>query len=323
MVELTDIKEAYERIRDIANRTPVMTSSTIDSMAGCSLYFKCENLQRGGAFKFRGAFNTLSQLSDAEAKRGVIAHSSGNHAQALSLAGRILGIEVTIVMPSNSPQVKVDATRGYGANVVFCEPTLEGRETTTQELIDKHGYPLIHPYNDERIIAGAGTAAYELIREAGVLNYVFAPVGGGGLLSGTSIATKGLLPDARVVGAEPANADDAYRSFTSGELLPSINPNTLADGLKTSLGTKTFPIIMENVDEIVRVSEIEIVDAMRLLWERMKLVVEPSGAVSLAAALKKRDDIRDHRVGVIISGGNLDLDLLFDRFYREAEERTS
>ncbi len=323
MVEFEDIEQAYHRIRRTVIRTPVMKSSTIDRMIGGSLFFKCENLQRGGAFKFRGAFNTLSQLSDNERQRGVIAHSSGNHAQALSLAGRTLGIGVTIVMPSDSSKVKINATKSYGANVVFCEPTLEGRETTTQELIDKHGFLLIHPYNDERIIAGAGTAAYELIQEVGDLDYIFAPVGGGGLLSGTAIATKGLSPHARVVGAEPTNADDAYRSLTSGELLLSVDPNTIADGLKTSLGTKTFPIIMKNVDEITRVSEIEIVDAMRLLWERMKLVVEPSGAVSLAAALKNREDIRDHPAGVIISGGNLDLDLLFDRFYREAQERSS
>jgi threonine dehydratase len=322
MLKLADIEEAYERIRHAATRTPVMTSSTIDRMTKASVFFKCENFQRAGAFKFRGAFNTLSQLTDDEREHGVIAHSSGNHAQALSLAASILRIKVTIVMPSNSPQVKVNATKGYGANVVFCEPTLEGRESTTQELIDRHGVLLIHPYNDERIIAGAGTAAYELIQEIGELDYVFAPVGGGGLLSGTSIATKGLLPEARIVASEPANADDAYRSFTSGELIPIVNPDTIADGLKTSLGTKTFPIIMKNVDEIVRVSEIEIVDAMRLLWERMKLVVEPSGAVSLASALKKRGEIRNHRVGVIISGGNVDLDVLFDMFFREAEERS-
>lgn len=323
MVRFNDIEKAYERIRGEANKTPVMTSRTIDRMSGAEVLFKCENFQRGGAFKFRGALNTLSLLSSKERERGVIAHSSGNHAQALSLAGSLLDVRVTIVMPSTSPQVKVNATKGYGAEVVFCEPTLEARERTTQDLIDKNGFVLIHPYNDERIIAGAGTAAYEMIKEVGEVDYVFAPVGGGGLLSGTSIAAKGMLPAVEVVGAEPANADDAYRSFYSGKLVPSVNPNTIADGLKTSLGSITFSLILDNVDEIVRVSEIEIADAMRLLWERMKLVVEPSGAVSLAGVLKKREELRKNRIGVIISGGNLDLDSLFKSFDKDTEETKS
>lgn len=313
MVEIQDIYDAHKRIRDYALWTPVMTSSTIDKMANCQVFFKCENFQRVGAFKFRGAFNTVSQLTKDERERGVIAHSSGNHAQALALAASILGIKATIVMPKNSPMVKVNATRGYGAEVVFCENSTESRVQVANELIQEHNYVLIHPYNDERIIAGAGTAALELIEEIEELDYVFAPVGGGGLLSGTSIATKGLCPAASVIGVEPKNADDAYRSLRDGVIYPSVKPNTIADGLRTQLGDITFRIIRENVDSIVTVSEKEIVDAMRLLWERMKLVVEPSGAVPLAGLFKVKDELNDKRVGVIISGGNIDLTGFFSK----------
>ena len=316
MVEIQDIYDAHKRIRDYALWTPVMTSSTIDKMVNCQVFFKCENFQRVGAFKFRGAFNTVSQLTKEERKRGVIAHSSGNHAQALALAASILGIKATIVMPKNSPMVKVNATRGYGAEVVFCENSTESRVQVANELIKEHNYVLIHPYNDERIIAGAGTAALELIEEIEALDYVFAPVGGGGLLSGTSVATKGLCPDASVIGVEPKNADDAFRSFRDGVIYPSVKPNTIADGLRTQLGDITFRIIRENVDSIVTVSEKEIVDAMRLLWERMKLVVEPSGAVSLAGLLRMKDELNDKRVGVIISGGNIDLTGFFSKLLR-------
>lgn len=316
MVEIQDIYDAHKRIRDYALWTPVMTSSTIDKMVNCQVFFKCENFQRVGAFKFRGAFNTVSLLTKDERERGVIAHSSGNHAQALALAASILGIEATIVMPKNSPTVKVNATRGYGAEVVFCENSTESRVQVANELIKEHNYVLIHPYNDERIIAGAGTAALELIEEIEALDYVFAPVGGGGLLSGTSVATKGLCPDASVIGVEPKNADDAFRSFRDGVIYPSVKPNTIADGLRTQLGDITFRIIRENVDSIVTVSEKEIVDAMRLLWERMKLVVEPSGAVSLAGLLRMKDELNDKRVGVIISGGNIDLTGFFSKLLR-------
>ncbi|MHA1903646.1 MAG: pyridoxal-phosphate dependent enzyme [Candidatus Thorarchaeota archaeon] len=276
-------------------------------MTGCSAYFKCENFQRVGAFKFRGALNAVSQLSDSDKKIGVITHSSGNHAQALSLAASIQGIKATIVMPHNSPKVKVEATKGYGADVVFCEPTVESRVAVATELSEKHGYKLVHPYNDPNIIAGAGTAALELIQEVGCLDYLFAPVGGGGLLSGSAIAAKGLCNDVKVVAAEPKNADDAYRSFISGEIQPSVNPNTIADGLRTQLGDLTFKIIREFVDEIITVSEEEIVASMKLLWERMKLVVEPSGAVSLAGVMKKNDMPKGSRIGIILSGGNINL----------------
>lgn len=314
MVGLQDIYAAHERIRDYVLWTPVMTSSTIDKFTNSQVFFKCENFQRAGAFKFRGALNTVSQLTQEERKRGVIAHSSGNHAQALALASSLSGVKATIVMPKNSPKVKVDATRGYGAEIVFCENSIESRVQVANQLIEKHNYVLVHPYNDERIIAGAGTAALELIEEVEELDYIFAPVGGGGLLSGTSIATKGLCPRAMVIGVEPKNADDAYRSFRDGKIYPSVNPNTIADGLRTQLGEITFRIIREHVDSINTVSEKEIVDAMRLLWERMKILVEPSGAVSLAGTLKMKDDLSGKRVGVIISGGNIDLSEFFSKY---------
>ena len=313
MVDFEDVKAAAERIRGVAVHTPVVTSTTINRMTGASAFFKCENMQKCGAFKFRGAYNTVSQLSEEERARGVITHSSGNHAQALALASSLLGVKATIVMPKSSPKVKVDATRGYGAEIVFCENTVESRARVAGNLIEKHGFTLVHPYNDERIIAGAGTAALELIQETGDLDIILAPVGGGGLVSGTAIAAKGMNPETKVIAAEPKNADDAYRSVRDGRIYPSVKPNTIADGLRTQLAELTFDIIRKSVDDIVTVTEQEIVDAMRLLWERMKLVVEPSGAVSLAGLLKMRDDVQGKRVGVIISGGNVDVGSFFER----------
>jgi threonine dehydratase len=312
MVILQDVFDAQTRIQDVVLKTPVMTSSTIDAMTKSKVFFKCENFQRVGAFKFRGAYNTVSQLTPAERERGVIAHSSGNHAQALALAASLLGVKAVIVMPSNSPHVKINATKDYGAEIVFCENTVESRVSTCNSLVERFGYTLIHPYNDPRIIAGAGTAALELLQEVDQLDYIFAPVGGGGLLSGTSIATKGLHPSAKVIGVEPANADDAYRSFKAGRIYPSVNPNTIADGLRTQLGNLTFEVIQKHVDDIITVTEEEIVSAMRLLWERMKLVVEPSGAVSLAGLMKLKDHARVGKAGVLISGGNIDLTHFFN-----------
>jgi threonine dehydratase len=314
MVALSDIEAAFERVKDSVVKTPVMTSTTIDALTGSNVFFKCENFQRVGAFKFRGAFNAVSLLTDEERQRGVITHSSGNHAQALAFASSKQGVRCTVVMPSSSPAVKMEATEGYGAEVVVCEPTLAARQSTASTLIEEHGYTLVHPYDNPNIIAGAGTAAYELIKKTGPLDAVFAPVGGGGLLSGTSIATKGLLPKAEVIAGEPKGADDAYRSFTSGELHPSVNPNTIADGLLTSLSELTFSIIRKHVDRIVTVSDEEIITAMRLLWERMKIVVEPSGAVSLAALLQIADQLKGRRIGVILSGGNVDLDRFFSQY---------
>lgn len=301
------VEAAYERIKDIVNRTPVMTSTTLNEQLNCECFFKCENFQKIGAFKFRGAVNTLLQLSKEEKERGVITHSSGNHAQALSLAAKIVGVKAVIVMPENAPKVKVAATKGYGAEIVVCGSKPGDREEAVIPLMEKYGYTLVHPSDDLRIIQGAGTSAYELIKEVGELDYVFAPVGGGGFLSGTAIATKGLLPKAKMIAVEPKNADDAYRSFKEGKIIPSINPNTIADGLRTQLGPNTFKIVMKYVDDIITVSEEEIVDAMQFQWERMKLVVEPSGSVSLAGVLSKQYDLEGTRVGIMISGGNIDL----------------
>lgn len=311
MVDLRSIEEAHRRIRNHIIHTPVMTSTTINRMSGCQVFFKCENLQRAGAFKFRGAYNVLSQLSAEERKRGVIAHSSGNHAQAVALAAKLLDIDAIIVMPKNSSPVKIQATQGYGATIILCDSTIEARVEVTQKLIDENSYVLVHPYNDADIISGAGTAVLELINETGPLDWVFAPVGGGGLISGTAIATKGLSPKTQVIAVEPKGADDAYRSFKSGTLIPSRNPQTIADGLLTSLGDLTFKIIKQNVDDIITVSDSEILNAMRLHWERMKLIVEPSGAVPLAGILQHSKYLRNQQVGAIISGGNVDLSHFF------------
>lgn len=308
-----EVEAAYERIKEIVEPTPVMTSSTLNKITESECFLKCENLQKTGSFKFRGAFNALSQLSPEQKRTGVITHSSGNHAQALALAAKLLDIKAVVVMPENTPPVKVAATKGYGAEIVVCGSHPTDREKTVVPLIERYGYTLIHPSNDLKIIAGAGTAAYELIKEVGELDYVFSPVGGGGLLSGTAIATKGLLPSSKVIGVEPKNADDAYQSLKAGKIVPVKNPNTIADGLRTSLGSNTFRIIREKSDRILTVSEKQIVDAMQFIWERMKLVVEPSGAVSLAGALSKQIDMRSKRVGIVISGGNIDLTDFFTK----------
>jgi threonine dehydratase len=307
------VEEAYKRINEIASPTPVMTSSTLNRTTSSECFFKCENFQKTGTFKFRGAFNALSQLSPEQKRNGVITHSSGNHAQALALAATLQGIEAVAVMPENAPPVKITATKGYGAEIVVCGSQPTDREKTVKTLIEKHGYTSIHSYNDLKVIAGAGTAAYELIKEIGKLDYVFCPVGGGGLLSGTAIATKGLCPSCRVIGVEPKNADDAYQSFRAGRIIPVSNPNTIADGLRTSLGNHTFRIISEKVDQIITVSEQEIADAMQFIWERMKMVVEPSGAVSLAGVLSSQTDLESKKAGIIISGGNIDLTEFFTR----------
>ncbi|UCG37078.1 MAG: threonine/serine dehydratase [Candidatus Bathyarchaeota archaeon] len=305
------VEEAHERIRGFVRRTPVMTSSTLDSITGSICFLKCESFQKTGSFKFRGALNAVSVLSEEQKRKGVITHSSGNHAQALALAARLFGIKAVVVMPQNAPPAKMVAARNYGAEIVVCGSHPADRERAVLPLIKDFGYTLIHPFNDLSIIAGAGTAAYELVDEVGNLDYVFCPVGGGGLLSGTAIAARGLLSSSvKIIGVEPENADDACRSLKAGKIIPVESPNTIADGLRTSLGHKTFQIIKERVDKIVAVSEQEIVNAMRFLWERMKLVVEPSGAVSLAGVLSKQLDLTN-RVGVIVSGGNIDLTDLF------------
>lgn len=305
-----DVLAARERIAPFAHRTPVLTCTALNRLAGSSLYFKCENFQKVGAFKFRGACNAVFSLSDEEAAAGVVTHSSGNHAAALALASRLRGIAAHIVMPSNAPAVKQAAVAGYGDQITFCEPTQKAREATTEQIIARTNATLIHPYNDPRIIAGQGTAALELVEEVGQLDAVVAPVGGGGLLSGTSLTVRERLPDCKVIGAEPANVDDAFRSWKEKRLVPLEKADTIADGLKTSLGSLTFAIIRTGVDDIVRVSEAEIAQAMRLVWERMKIIIEPSSAVALASVLSPEFPLRDARVGIILSGGNVDLDNL-------------
>lgn len=278
-------------------------------MAGLQVFLKCENLQKVGAFKARGAMNALLSLSEAQRAKGVATHSSGNHGQALAWAGKQLGIPVFVVMPSNSPKVKAAAVAEYGGRVIACEPTLQAREQTLASVVAETGAHVVHPYNDYRVIAGQATCAKEILEQQPDLDAIFCPVGGGGLLSGTALSAHyfGSVP---VFGAEPALADDAKRSIEAGYILPSNNPNTIADGLKTSLGDKTFPIIRERVKKIITVSEAEIVDAMRLLWERAKLVVEPSGAVGLAALLQAKEAFQNKKVAVIITGGNVDLGVL-------------
>ena len=306
------IQNASRRIRSFAIKTTVMTSPILNSITNAQVYLKCENFQRVGAFKFRGAFNALNMLPKEERERGVITHSSGNHAQAVALAASILGIKATIVMPKGAPINKINATKDYGAEIVFCENTIEARAQKTEEIIKEKNYTLIHPYDNDYIINGQGTAAFELIRETGRLDLVVAPLGGGGLLSGTAIATKSLNPRAQVFGVEPSMADDALRSIQEGRIIPSTYPNTIADGLRTSLCERTFKIIQELVDQIVTVSESEILEAMKFIWERIKIIVEPSGAVPVAAILSKKINVEGKKVGVILSGGNIDIDPFFE-----------
>jgi threonine dehydratase/serine racemase len=311
-VDLAAVRRAAARIAGRARRTPVETCATLDRLAGRSLFFKCEHLQKVGAFKFRGALNAVLSLPEEAASRGVVTHSSGNHAQALALAARLRGLTAHIVMPSTAQAVKRRAVEEYGGRVVLCEPTAQAREASAAAVQSQTGATLIHPYNNPDIIAGQGTAALELLEQVPDLEAVIAPVGGGGLLSGLAVAAKGHKPGIRVFGAEPAGADDAARSLAAGKLLPQTGPNTLADGLLTGLGDLTWPIIRDQVEAVVTVSEEEIVRAMRLAWERAKLLIEPSAAVAVAAVLSESFRGRPGlgRVGVVLSGGNVNLDRL-------------
>lgn len=302
-----DVEQAHQIIKKYIHRTPVLTSSGINTITGGNLFFKCENFQKVGAFKFRGACNAVFSLLEEEAQQGVATHSSGNHAAALALAARIRGIQAHIVMPRTSPEIKKRAVAGYGAKITFCEPTLQDREHTLAQVLKETGATEIHPYNNFHVIAGQGTAAKELIEDSGAFNIILVPVGGGGLLGGTAIAARHLLSKCKVIAAEPAGADDACRSFHTNKLVPSESPDTIADGLLTSLGERNFAIIREKVDDIVTVTENKIVEAMRLTWERMKIIIEPSSAVPLAAILEGKVDVKNKKVGIILSGGNLDL----------------
>lgn len=314
-----DILAAAARIAPYTHRTPLLTSLTLDEMTGVHVLLKCENLQKVGAFKARGACNAVFSLSDKDAARGVVTHSSGNHAQALAFAVRTRGIQANIVMPRTAPKVKVDAVRGYGAHITFCEPTLEARTAAADEIITKTGATMVHPYNDALVMAGQATCALEIIKacqtsegkpSGEMPDVIMCPVGGGGLTSGTALSARYFGPGVRVVAAEPAGADDAWQSFTSRSFVPQTNPKTIADGLLTSLGSLGLGIILETVSDIVRVSEESIILAMRLLWERCKLVVEPSGAVPLAALLEGKGAPKGSKVAIILSGGNVDLEKL-------------
>jgi threonine dehydratase len=307
---LHDIREAAKRIKPYAHRTPVLTNESLNGQVGSQVFLKCENLQKVGAFKFRGACNAVYSLSDEEAMRGVCTHSSGNHAAALALAARMRGIPAYIVMPNNAPLVKKNAVAGYGGLITFCEPTLEARESTLDRIRLDTGANVVHPYNDERVIAGQGTAALELLEDVPDLDVIIAPVGGGGLLSGTSIAATEIKKGIRVIAGEPEMADDAFRSMEAGEIIPSKNPKTIADGLLTSLGTLTFPIIQNRVEQIVTVSEAGIVASMKFVWERAKIIIEPSSAVAIGVLWENKIDLSGLKVGVIISGGNVDLEKL-------------
>ncbi|EGC31693.1 hypothetical protein DICPUDRAFT_89549 [Dictyostelium purpureum] len=318
VVTLKDIKEAHERIKQYIHETPVLTNSTINKLSGDKeIFFKCENFQKVGAFKFRGACNSVFKLNEEDMKKGVVTHSSGNHGQALSLASKMRGVPCYVVVPENAPIVKLNAIKGYDANVTLCKATLEARETNTNALIEKHGCKLIHPFNNLDVIAGQGTAALELLEQVKDLDAVITPVGGGGLLSGTLISVKSINPNIKVFAAEPEGADDAFRSLKEGSIQSHTEgkPNTIADGLLTTLGPLNFPIIQKYIDGIITVSDDEIKSSMKLVWERMKIIIEPSSATVLAAIIKQNSldeenkQIKSNikRIGVIISGGNVDL----------------
>jgi threonine dehydratase len=302
------IRTTWQKLADKVKQTPVLNSETLNKFTGSKLFFKCENFQKAGAFKFRGASSALLHISDEQAAKGVCTHSSGNHAQALALAAKIRGLKAFIVMPENAPGVKVNAVKDYGGQITFCKPTLEARESTLEEIRQQTGALFIHPYNNYDIIRGQAGCFYEMLQQIDEeLDYIIAPLGGGGLLSGTILSAKYFAEKTRVIGAEPLMANDAWRSFREKKFIPSDSPQTIADGLKTSLGTKTYPIIMENVEDILTATEQGIIDAMFLVWERMKILIEPSAAVPLAALIENPERFRDKKTGIIFSGGNTDL----------------
>jgi threonine dehydratase len=307
---LDKLREASLRIKPYVHRTPVFTSTAVNYICEAEVYFKAENMQKVGAFKARGAVNAVYSLSEGEAEKGVATHSSGNHAAALAYAAGCRGIRAHVVMPENAPPVKKAAVAGYGAEITYCESTQQAREAALQNVVRETGAQFIHPYDDYRVIVGQATAALEMMEQVLGLDAIIAPVGGGGLLSGTALAVSSLNPAVEVIGAEPQNADDAYRSMLAGRIIPVEQPQTIADGLRTSLGELTFPIIQKQVCSILTVSEAAIIEAMRLIWERVKIVVEPSAAVTLAVLLSRRSAVSGRKIGLILSGGNADLDNL-------------
>ncbi len=307
MLTLQEIQNAHQRIKPFIHKTPVLTNQYLNKHFNTEIFFKCENFQKAGAFKARGAHHAVFSLTESEAQKGVVTHSSGNHAQALALAAKNRGIKAYIIMPSNAPEVKKNAVKDYGAEIIICEPTLKSREETCNQVARETGAQIIPPYNDVRIIAGQGTAALEFFEVVDDLDYILVPVGGGGLLSGSAIVAKSVSLKTKVIGVEPKGADDAYQSFKSGKLIPQTNPQTIADGLRTSLGDINFKYIQQYVDEIITVEESTIKNAMQLIWERMKIVIEPSSAVPLAALLEEKINIVNKKAGIIVSGGNIDL----------------
>lgn len=302
-----DIEASYSRVQPFVHRTPILTSTLINEITGTIVYFKCENLQKTGAFKMRGAINAIHQLSKKQKKAGVVTHSSGNFAQAVSLAAKQLGVKAYIVMPSNSPKIKIDAVKKYGGIITFSDTTVISREMLAKQIQQKTGATFLHPSNNINVILGQGTAAVEFFEDHTELDFVITPVGGGGLIAGTALAAKYYGNNCKVIGGEPFVADDAYRSLISGKIENNTNTNTIADGLKTQLGDINFPIIKELVDEIIRVKESEIIDAMKLFWERMKIIIEPSSAVPFAALIRNKDRFKNKNIGIIITGGNVDL----------------
>jgi threonine dehydratase len=310
MVTLKEIELAHDRIRSFIHRTPILTNKSLNELSGASLYFKCENFQKVGAFKIRGATNTVEQLSQAEIEKGVATTSSGNHGAALSMAVTRRGGKTKVVMPNNTPKIKVNNVERNGGEVVWCEPEQSSRESVLADLVEQTGAIVVHPYNDERIVAGQGTCAKELMEDEPNLDMIVCPVSGGGLLGGTLLSAKGINSDILVFGAEPSEADDAYRSLEKGKIVANVTIDTICDGLRAQIGTITFPIIQKHVDGIIRVTEEEIIEAMKMIWERMKIIVEPSSAITLGALLKNKDMLSNKSVGLILSGGNVDLNQL-------------
>ena len=306
---MDDVIAASKRIEGHGHRTPILTNKTIDELTGKKIFFKCENFQKIGAFKFRGGWNTISSLSEEEASKGVCTHSSGNHAQAVAYAAMKRNIPAHIVMPRNAPKVKIQAVEGYRANITLCEPTLKARRETLEKIAEKTGAYVVHPFNEPKVIAGQGTCAMEMIEDIGDLDAICAPIGGGGLMSGTCIAARSMLPNVRLFGAEPKGADDAYQSLKKGKLIPQNNPKTICDGLLTSMGENTWNILKDHLEDIITVSDEEVVTAMKLIWERMKIIIEPSCATPLAAVLTPefRELENIETIGIILTGGNVDL----------------
>ena len=309
-VKKSDLIDCHNRIKPFIHNTPVLTSNYVNEITGAEVYFKCENFQKMGAFKMRGAANAILRLSDEQKSNGVVTHSSGNHAQAISLAAKKIGIKAYIVMPSNAPKIKKEAVKGYGGELIECESNLEAREAAAKDLVDSKNATFIHPSNNLDVIIGQGTASKELIEQYGSFDNILVPIGGGGLIAGSALSAKYFGDNCSVIGTEPFEVDDAYRSLISGKIETNITTNTIADGLRTQLGDKNFPIILNEVKEIIRITEDEIIDSMKLIWQRLKIICEPSCSLPLAGLLKNKDKFKGKKIGIIITGGNIDLDNL-------------